>query len=64
MLAVKTDDEGLVRTVEIGLRPQDKREPALPYKLKDLQKMGVGVKRLVLIQPSEEVGDLRGDQED
>ena len=53
VLEVKPDQEGLVRTVVVGFRPRDRRDQTLPYVGKELQKLEVGVKRLVLIQPSE-----------
>ena len=58
MLEVKTDDEGLFWTVDIGLRTHDKRYPSLPFKSNYLQRMEVGVWRLAIIQPAEEIVDI------
>ena len=48
------DANGLVRTVQVALRPRDKREPLLPYSHKDLITMTVPVQRLVLLVPVSE----------
>ena len=49
------DEEGVVRTVEVKLRPRDQRDKALPYKAKAPVKMIVGVQRLVLVTPQEDI---------
>ena len=46
---VMQDSYGLVRTVEISMRPRNIRESGLPYKSKQLITMTVPVQRLVLI---------------
>ena len=49
------DEEGVVRTVNVKLRPRDKRDNSLPYKYKAPVMMKVAVQRLVLIVPSENI---------
>ena len=49
------DEDGVVRNVGISLRSRDSREKLLLYKSRKPMKMDVGVRRLVLICPSEEV---------
>ena len=53
MLEVKPNQEGLVRTVGVGLRPRDCLDQTLLYVGEEMQRLEVGVKRLVLKQPSE-----------
>ena len=53
--SVFPDDQGVIRTVNVKLRPRDKRDKALPYKAKAPVIMNVGVQRLVLIVPEEEI---------
>ena len=49
------DDQGVVRTVNVKMRPRDNRDKALPYKAKAPVVMNVGVQRLVLIVPAEDI---------
>ena len=51
------DEQGLVRTVLIEHRPQDSREPTLPYKSKDLRQEKISVQRLVLICRAQDILD-------
>lgn len=44
-----------MRTVNVNLRPRDSRDKALPYKAKAPVTMKVGVQRLVLIVPAEDI---------
>ena len=58
---VYPDEDMVVRNVRISLRSRDAREKTLLYKSKKPVEMDVGVRRLVLICPSEDVpigGDL------
>lgn len=55
VLEVEKDDKGLVCTAKVGMRPRDKREKSLPYVRKDLKELDVGVQRLVMICPSEDL---------
>ena len=57
VLSVKKDQNGLVRTVTIGTRPRDSRDPTLPYDSKKLYQMEVPVQRLVLIVPARDLPD-------
>ena len=56
------DCYGVVRTVTVGLKKIDKREPALPYIPKALDEVTVGVQRVCVICPVEEQG-LGGGEE-
>ena len=47
------DQHGLVRTVDVIVRPRDKREGLLPYKPKQPLTMTVPIQRLVLIHPAD-----------
>ena len=49
------DDTGTVRTVEVALRARNKKEKLLPYKPKPLTIIPVGIQRLVLLTPAEEL---------
>ena len=49
------DEEGVVRTVNVKLRPRDKRDNNMPYKYKAPVIMEVGVQRLVLIVANEDI---------
>ena len=53
--AVHPDEDGVVRNVTISLRSRSAREKLLLYKARKPMKMIVGVKRLVLVCPSEEI---------
>ena len=53
--SVFPDDQGVVRTVNVKMRPRDNRDKALPYKAKAPVVMNVGVQRLVLIVPTEDI---------
>ena len=55
---VEKDLKGLVRTVEVLMRPRDSREKSLPYKSKQMVKMKVPVQRLVLIEKSSRVQEI------
>ena len=48
------DAQGVVRTVEVGYRPRDKREAVLPFVPKDLTRIRVPVQRLVVLLPHDE----------
>ena len=52
---VHPDSKGLVRTVTVLFRPLSSREKSLPYKSKELSQMKVGINRLVLICPAQQV---------
>ena len=54
---VHPDEDGVVRNVTISLRSRNAREKLLMYKARKPMQMVVGVKRLVLICPNEEVHD-------
>ena len=51
----KKEAYGLVRTVRVGMRPRDAREPNLPYKSKILFEVEMPIQRLCLIVPVEDV---------
>ena len=53
--AVYPDEDGVVRNVTISLRSRNAREKLLLYKARKPMKMIVGVKRLVLVCPTEEI---------
>ena len=53
--ATHEDEDGVVRIVTISLRRRDAREKILPYKPKEPTKIDVGVQRLVLICPVEDI---------
>ena len=53
--ATKPDEKGIVRTVEVSMRPRDSREPVLPYKSKKLIQVELPVQRLVLLHPAAEL---------
>ena len=55
ILVTKKDSDGLVRTVRVGMRPRDAREPNLPYKSKNLFEVEMPIQRLCLIVPVEDV---------
>ena len=55
---VEKDLKGLVRTVEVLMRPRDSREKSLPYKSKQMVMMKVPVQRLVLIEKSSRVQEI------
>ena len=59
VLSVQEDAHGVVRTVTVGLRRQDRRETALPYVPKALEEVTLGVQRVCVVLPVEEqIGDL------
>ena len=58
VVAVFPDDNQLVRTVEIEYRPQDSREPTLPYKSKQLIRQKTSVQKLCLISKAADVKSL------
>ena len=60
---VHPDCNGIVRTVTIGFRKTDVREPLLPYVPKVLDEVTVGVQRVCVICPVEEKR-LGGGKED
>jgi hypothetical protein len=53
--AVHPDQDGVVRNITISLRSRNAREKLILYKARKPMQMLVGVKRLVLICPQEEV---------
>ena len=53
--AVQPDEDDVVRNVTISLRSRNAREKLLLYKARTPMKMIVGVQRLVLICPTEEI---------
>ena len=55
MVSVQPDEHGVVRTVEVCLRPRNRGEKCLPYRSKPAEVMTVGIQRLVLIVPNEEI---------
>ena len=55
---VEKDLKGLVRTVEVLMRPRDSREKSFPYKRMQMIKMKVPVQRLVLIEKSSRVQEI------
>ena len=61
VVSVHPDEHGVVRTVEVSLRPRNRGEKSLPYRSKPVEVMTVGVQRLVLIVPNEEIRmDIQG----
>ena len=65
VVETKKDDQGVVRTVKVQLRPQDVREKLLPYKSKTPCIQETGVQRLVLIVPAKELqNDLARHKDD
>ena len=54
VLAVHPDSHGVVRTVTVGMRKQDKREKLIPYVPKPLAEIKLGVQRVAVIWPVEE----------
>ena len=53
------DDNRLVRTVKVALRPRESRKPTLPYKNKELFQEIIPVQKLVLIARDEELESER-----
>ena len=51
---VYPDCNGIVRTVTVGFRKTNAREPLLPYVSKMLEEVMVGVQRVCVICPVEE----------
>ena len=60
VVKVLPDDTGTVRTVEVALRPRNKKEKLLPYKSKKPFIIPVGVQRLALLVPTDELPELQG----
>ena len=54
ILTVHPDAHGIVRTVTVGMRHQDRREAILPYVPRDLDQYRLGVQRVAVILPVEE----------
>ena len=54
ILKVHPDSHGIVRTVTVGIRRSDAREPSLPYKSRPLEEIVLGIQRLAVISPVEE----------
>ena len=52
ILAVHPDSHGKVRTVTVGLRRLDRREPSLPYVSRGLEEMKLGVQRIIVVGPA------------
>ena len=61
---VKPDQNGDVRTFVIAMRPQNRRDPVLPYVPKQLETFSVGVQRLVLITAVEDLDDEKQPPQD
>ena len=57
VLTAKPDCNGIVRTVTVGVRRSDVREPADTYVPKGLQEITLGVQRVAVLCPVEEQGD-------
>ena len=55
---VHPDEDGVVRNVTVSLRSRDAREKLMIYRSRKPLKMIVGVKRLVLICPNEEIDSI------
>ena len=55
VLDTEEDENGLVRSVLIGSRPRDSRDPSLPYRAKDLFIERVSVQRLVRLCTADRV---------
>ena len=64
VVKVLPDDTGTVRTVEVALRPRNKKEKLLPYKYKKPFIIPVGVQRLALLVPTDELPELQGFESD
>ena len=58
VLEVETDSKGLVRTVFVGFRPQNSRDKSLPYRSLTLQKLRVGVNRLILLETAGKINSI------
>ena len=58
---VHPDEDGVVRNVTVSLRSRDAREKLMIYRSRKPLKMLVGVKRLVLICPNEEIDSCERD---
>ena len=54
-MEVQVDNDQLVRTVVVGMRPRDSREKSLPYQSKNLYRVRLPVQRLVVIAPVDEI---------
>jgi len=54
---VHPDEDGVVRNVTVSLRSRDAREKLMLYRSRKPWKMLVGVKRLLLICPNEEISN-------
>ena len=54
VLKVHPDAHGVVRTITVGMRRSDVREPTLPYVPKALDEIKLGVQRVAVICPVEE----------
>ena len=61
---VKPNQNGDVRPVVIATRPQNRRDPVLPYVPKQLETFSVGVQRLVLITAVEDLDDEKQPPQD
>ena len=61
---VKSNQNDDVRTVVIAMRPQNRRDPVLPYVPKQLETFSVGVQRLVLITAVEDLDDEKQPPQD
>ena len=49
-----TTEHHVIRTVTVGMRHRDKREPGLPYVSRPLQELKIGVQRIAVICPYED----------
>ena len=64
VISVRPDCHNVVRTVTIGFRKKDAREPLLPYVSKALEEVELGVQRVCVICPIEEQGVQTGTMEE
>ena len=55
VVETEKDEKDLVRTVRVAMRPKNAKEKVLPYKSKDLVGLKVGVQRLVMVCPAEDI---------
>ena len=55
VVEVHPDKKGLVHTGSVAFRPPSSKEKSLPYTSKELKEMKVGLTRLVLVCPADNV---------
>ena len=58
IVKILPDETGIVRTVEVALRSRNKKEKSLIYTPKKPTIIPVGVQRLALLVPTDELPDL------